>query len=44
MLFCNDSNYYMQYAYMTAEGQNWSLKSQGEIEPNTKEFIEEFRT
>ena len=32
----------MQYAYMTAEGQNWSLKSQGEIEPNTKEFIEEF--
>ncbi|MFC2711494.1 DUF2027 domain-containing protein [Hoylesella oralis] len=40
--FVNDSNYYMQYAYMTAEGQNWSLKSQGEIEPNTKEFIEEF--
>ena len=40
--FVNDSNYYMQYAYMTAEGQSWSLNSRGEVAPNTKEFIEEF--
>ena len=38
----NDGNYYVRYAYMTAEGNAWSLKSTGEIEPNTKLFIEEF--
>ena len=38
----NDGNYYIRYAYMTAEGNAWSLKSTGEIEPNTKLFIEEF--
>ena len=40
--FVNDSNYYIHYVYMTAEGANWSLRSSGEVEPNTKEFIEEF--
>ncbi|MBR6715433.1 MAG: DUF2027 domain-containing protein [Prevotella sp.] len=40
--FVNDSNYYIQYAYLTAEGNSWALRSQGEVEPNTKEFIEEF--
>lgn len=40
--FVNDSNYYMRYAYMTAEGNAWQLKATGEVEPNTKEFIEEF--
>lgn len=38
----NDTNYYIQYSLMTAEGASWSLRSVGEVEPNTKEFIEEF--
>lgn len=38
----NDSNYYMQYVYMTAEGNAWQVHAMGEIEPNTKEYIEEF--
>lgn len=38
----NDSNYYLQYVYMTAEGNAWQVRSTGEVEPNTKEFIEEF--
>lgn len=40
--FVNDSNYYMSYSYLMAEGNSWTLRSQGEVEPNTKEFIEEF--
>ena len=40
--FVNDSNYYIQYAYLTADGNSWASRSQGEVEPNTKEFIEEF--
>lgn len=39
--FVNDSNYYMHYCYSTAEGANWHLRSSGEVEPNTKLFIEE---
>lgn len=38
----NDSNYYMRYVYMTAEGAAWTVRAEGEIEPNTKEYIEEF--
>ena len=38
----NDSNYYLRYVYMTAEGSAWKLRAEGEIEPNCKEFIEEF--
>ena len=38
----NDSNYYLRYTYMTAEGTAWTVRAEGEIEPNTKEFIEEF--
>lgn len=38
----NDSNYYIYYSYVSAEGANWHLRSTGEIEPNTKLFIEEF--
>lgn len=38
----NDSNYYVTYTYCFAEGANWQLRSTGEIEPNTKLFIEEF--
>lgn len=38
----NDSNYYLSYTLLTADGANWSMRSCGEIEPNTKLFIEEF--
>lgn len=38
----NDSNYYISYTYLSAENNNWHLRAQGVIEPNTKEFIEEF--
>lgn len=38
----NDSNYYMRYVYMVADGAAWTVRDEGEIEPNTKEFIEEF--
>lgn len=38
----NDSNYYLHYAYMTAEGKSWTLHGTGEVDPNTKLFIEEF--
>ena len=38
----NDSNYYMRYVYMVAEGTAWTVRATGEIEPNTKEYIEEF--
>ena len=37
----NDSNYYIHYSYIVAEGNAWTLKSVGEVEPNTKCFIEE---
>lgn len=35
----NDSNYFLQYAIFLAEGNSWTLQYQGEIEPNTKEFL-----
>jgi len=38
----NDSNYYINYTYITAEGASWHLRSVGTVEPNTKVFIEEF--
>lgn len=37
----NDSNYYLSYTILRAENVSWSLFSQGEIEPNTKFFINE---
>lgn len=40
--FVNDSNYYLHYSYLVAEGNAWTLKASGEVEPNTKLFIEEF--
>lgn len=40
--FVNDSNYYMRYCYMVADGAGWCLRSTAEVEPNTKLFIEEF--
>ena len=38
----NDCNYYLRYIYMTAEGTSWQVRSTGEVEPNTKLFLEEF--
>lgn len=39
--FVNDSNYHMQFAYLAAEGNSWTLRAQAEVEPNTKLFVEE---
>jgi len=38
----NDSNYYLYYTYLYAEGKAWSVRSHGIIEPNTKFLLEEF--
>ena len=40
--FVNDSNYYMRFTYLKAEGTAWTLAFTDEVEPNTKLFIEEF--
>lgn len=38
----NDSNYYVAFLYMSAEGASWRVRFQGTAEPNTKFFMEEF--
>lgn len=38
----NDSNYYLYYAYLSAEGKTWKNRSHGLIEPNTKLLLEGF--
>lgn len=38
----NDSNYYLYYAYLSAEGKAWKNRSHGLVEPNTKILLEEF--
>lgn len=38
----NDSNYYMYYTYLSAEGTAWKSRSHGLLEPNTKLLLEEF--
>lgn len=40
--FVNDSNYYMHFTYLSAEGNGWRLRATDEVEPNTTLFIEEF--
>lgn len=40
--FVNDSNYYVRFIYLQAEGNAWTLKHEAEVEPNTKLQIEEF--
>lgn len=40
--FVNDSNYYLHFNYMSAEGNCWRLRTSDEVEPNTKLFLEEF--
>ena len=38
----NDSNYYLYFTYSSAEGRNWRVRGNGLLEPNSKQFIEEF--
>lgn len=38
----NDSNYYLYYTYLSAEGKAWKNRSHGLIEPNMKFFLEDF--
>lgn len=38
----NDSNYYVHYVYMVGTGKEWTVKKVGEIEPNTKVYLEQF--
>jgi hypothetical protein len=40
--FVNDSNYYLRFTYLSAEGNAWRLRFTDEVEPNTKLFVEEF--
>lgn len=39
----NDSNYYVHYTLLTCEGKACTLRHEGEVAPNTKIFLEEFR-
>ena len=38
----NDSNYYIHYALFTHDGATCALRHEGIVEPNTKNFLEEF--
>lgn len=38
----NDSNYFIDYLYLSAEGKNWALRSRGTVAPNMKQLLEEF--
>ena len=38
----NDSNYFLYYTYMVAEGKSWTVRAHGLMEPNTKMYLEEF--
>jgi hypothetical protein len=38
----NDSNYYLYYTYLSAEGKAWRARSFGMVEPNMKFLLEEF--
>ncbi len=38
----NDSNYFIDYLYLSAEGKSWTLRSRGTIKPNMKMHLEEF--
>lgn len=38
----NDSNFYLYYTYLSAEGKAWQCRSHGVVEPNSKLFMEEF--
>lgn len=38
----NDSNYFIDYVYLSAEGKSWTLRSRGTVKPNMKMHMEEF--
>ena len=38
----NDSNFFIDYLYMSAEGKSWTLRSRGTVKPNQKLHLEEF--
>ncbi len=38
----NDSNYWLYFTYLTAQGRSWTARGNGLLEPNSKVFIEEF--
>ena len=38
----SDSNYYLRYTLLSAEGTAYTVRATGEVEPNMKAFIEEF--
>ena len=38
----NDSNYFINYLYLSAEGKSWTLRSRGTVAPNMKQHLEEF--
>lgn len=38
----NDSNYFVDFLYMSVEGTGWRVRFHGTVEPNTKLFMEEF--
>ena len=40
--FVNDSNYYLYFTYLSCLNSNWTCRFEGQIEPNTKVFMEEF--
>ncbi|MCR4920113.1 MAG: DUF2027 domain-containing protein [Bacteroidaceae bacterium] len=40
--FVNDSDFYVQVLYLSAEGANWRARFCATLEPNTKVFVEEF--
>ena len=36
----NDSNYCLDYLYLSGEGSNWMVRQHGTAEPNTKVYVE----
>lgn len=38
----NDSNYFIDFLYLAAEGKNWTLRNRGTVKPNMKMHLEEF--
>ena len=38
----NDSNYFVDYLYLSAEGKSWTLRGRGTVAPNMKQHLEEF--
>jgi hypothetical protein len=40
--FVNDSNYFLYFTYLSRQNNSWTSRYQGQIEPNTKVFMEQF--